>query len=348
MDKIALMLRRHWYLPFTFVLAAAGICLSMPSGEDIVNLGWDTFFTLIIIMLSYTGLMKERAFAPIGAFLSMLRFTYFLLLAASLAAFILGSIIGAYAAAISMIPLTLSILRSAERGRYSARTAAVLTIAAVLGSMALPSGSIANIYLAERTEASFVMTMLPLTITGLVLLPILPIFVLGKNVKDEVFIHDEIDAEGSKSMRMLYVCLMIIATLTAMGSFFWFDILILFLVVLAIFDRKVFIKMNWAIPLSFLFLSIFAQSIAQSVAHPAALGIVSEIAGSTAAALITKLPASAEAIRAVNIGGLGLLSGMAGYGAAMRLEGSRKEYALSYLACSIPVIAILSLISILL
>ena len=44
---------------------------------------------------------------------------------------------------------------------------------------------------------------------------------------------------------------------------------------------------------------------------------------------------------------LGLLSGMAGYGAAMRLEGSRKEYALSYLACSIPVIAILSLISIL-
>lgn len=348
MSKIASWIRSHWYLPLTMLLALIGVIVKTPSGEDIVNLGWDTFFTTILIMLAYTGLDKERALAPLKAFLSALRFTVSILITASLASFVLGAVIGGYAAAIMMVPITLSVLKGAEREGFSARAAALVTASAVLGSMALPSGSIANTYLAPRMEGSFISVMLPLSAAGLALACILPFALMGRRIKDEVFIHSDVDKEGSKSMRMLYVCLMIIAALTALGSFMWLDILILFLFVLIIFDRKVFLRVNWAIPLSFLFLSIFASSLGLGLDEPWTIAAASEIAGSTASSLSLSLPASAEAVRAVNIGGLGLLTGMAALGVAGRMGKGWKGFALCYLLVSIPSAAVLALVSALL
>ena len=344
MNRIAAYAKSHWYLPLSLLVALIGICIHIPTGEDIVNAGWDTFFTLIIIMLSYTGLEKERAFMPVASFLSALRQTYVMLLLSSLAAFILGAVIGGYASAIIMVPMTLSILRNAERSQYGARSAGAITVAAVLGSMALPSGSIANMYIAPRMEGSFMATMLPLSISGLLITFLLPLAVLGKNVKDEVFIHSEVDTEGSKSMRMLYICMMIIAAFTAMGSFFWFDILILFIVVLLIFDRKLFLRVNWAIPVSFMLLSLSIPSLGITVSSPAAAALLSELLGSTAAVLFIGQSVSSGVLYAVNVGSLGLISGMAALGVFARMGKERKAFASAYLLISIPVIAILTFI----
>ena len=341
-------IKRHWYLPLTLILAALSLLTHLPTGDEIVSLGWDTFFTLILLSIASAGIEKEKVLSPMAAFISMLRYTYFTLLFSLIASYVLGAMIGGYASALLMVPITLSILKNAERGEYAAKSAAAVTIASVLGSMALPSGSIANLYLRDRADSSFVMAMLPLSITGFLLLFILPLFILGKNIKDEIFIHKEIDKSGSSSMRTLYICLMIIATLTALGSFFYFDILILFIVVIAIFDRKVLLRVNWAIPLSFIFLSIFINAADWSISSPLALGFASEIFGSTVSALLAEIPIAADALRAVNIGGLGLITGMAAYGVAARIGKEGKTYVICYLLYSLPIIAILSLAAVLL
>ena len=78
------------------------------------------------------------------------------------------------------------------------------------------------------------------------------------------------------------------------------------------------------------------------------IAAASEIAGSTASSLSLSLPASEEAVRAVNIGGLGLLTGMAALGVAGRMGKGWKGFALCYLLVSIPSAAVLALVSALL
>ena len=348
MNRIGGYLRSHWYLPLSILLALIGIAMRMPQGEDIVGLGWDVFFTFPLIYVSYAGLRREKAFSLMRSFLSMIRFSYAVLLFIGLFSYALGALITSYAAVLVMVPMAISTLKGAERERYIPSTVALVVLSASLGSMLLPSGSLANLYIAPRLgeAGTMIMTMLPLSLAGLAFVLILPLAVLGRDVRDEIFLHDEIDTEGSKSMRMLYVCMMIIAVLTAAGTFFWMDIFILFMAVLLIFDRKALLSVNWAIPASFMLLSLFASSIdLDTVGMASEIGIT-EIIGSTLSSLLL-LPSSdpARLLRSVNIGSLGLMTSMAAFPAFMMMGKERGRFAIRYLLMSLPVAAALALIA---
>ena len=349
MNKIVGYLRSHWYLPLSLLLAMIGVAIRVPQGEDIVNLGWDVFFTFPLIYVSYAGLRRERAFSLMRSFLSMIRFSYVVLLFIGLFSYALGALITSYATVLVMVPMAISTLKGAERERYIPSAAALVVLSASLGSMLLPSGSLANLYIAPRLgdEGTMIMPMLPLALTGLVFVLFLPLAVLGRNVRDEIFLHEEIDTEGSKSMRMLYVCMMIISVLTAVGTFFWMDILILFLVVLLIFDRKALLSVNWAIPFSFMLLSLFTSSIDLDMPGMAPAIGITELIGSTLSALLLH-PSSdpVTLLRAVNIGSLGLITSMAAFPAFMMMGKDRGRFAIHYLLMSIPVAVTLTAIAV--
>ena len=348
MNRIAGYLRNHWYLPLSLILAIIGITIRMPQGEDIVDLGWDVFFTFPLIYVSYAGLKREKAFTLIGSFLSMLRFSYMVLLFIGLFSYALGALITSYAAVLVMVPMAIGTLKGAERERYIPSTVALVVLSATLGSMLLPSGSLANLYISPRLEngVTMIIEMLPLSLTGLAFVFLLPIAVLGRNVKDEIFLHDEIDTEGSKSMRMLYVCMMIISALTALGTFFWMDIFILFMVVLLIFDRKALLSVNWAIPVSFILLSLFASSVDISQIGMLPAIAITEVIGSPLASLL--LLHSADPLmllKAVNIGSLGLVTSMAALPAFMMMGKDRGRFASRYFLMSFPIAAVLVFIA---
>ena len=349
MNKGMLWLKRHWYLPVSLLLAAAGVLAEIPTGEDIVNLGWDTAFLFFLIYTAYAGLKKENAFSLIASFLSLLRHTYVLMTAIAVASFALGALITGCCAVLVMLPITLEILEKSERGQYSVRAASLVTVSSILGSMTLPSGSLHNLYLSSHMAGGekLISTMLPLSAAGLAITFILPLFVLGRSVRDEIFLHSETDTTGSKPMRMLYACMMIIAVLTAAGTFMWLDIVILFAVVLLLFDRSIFRHLDWTIPASFILLSVFASSVHIQASGTLPAVALTEIIGGTLSSLLL-LPScsgSTELIRGINIGSLGLPTAMASLAALSVMKKDRKRFAISFILMSIPVAAVLLIVS---
>ena len=85
-------------------------------------------------------------------------------------------------------------------------------------------------------------------------------------------------------MRMLYVCLIAVAVLSSFGLFKWFVILLVTLIILIVFDRSVFIRTDYSIFLSILFLTIAGNSFDAGTASIMKSTLLSEGIGSGAAA----------------------------------------------------------------
>ncbi len=340
-------LKRYWYLIISALLALIGLLVHIPTGEEVVTLGLDSIFIYTLVLIAFTGLRKEGAFSLFSSFLSTIRHTYFALLFIALFSYVIGAIAGSFQAVLVMLPIASELLKSSEREKYIVRTSAIVVIASILGSMLLPSGSFQNIYLSKHLESgNVILTLLPLSLTGLILTFILPLLVLGKNVANELFIHDSVETDGSKPMRMLYICMMVIAIVTAAGAFFWLDILILFLVVLLIFDRSIFRRVDWSIPLTLMLLLFFSNSVSLSFTGKASAIITAELVGAPLASmLLSSFPDTALLIRAVNIGSIGMITSFAASKAFSMLGKDKWKFTVAYFALSIPVVAILIAVS---
>ena len=100
-------------------------------------------------------------------------------------------------------------------------------------------------------------------------------------VEDREYDEDEV---GTKGMRMLYVCLIAVAVLSSFGLFKWFVILLVTLIILIVFDRSVFIRTDYSIFLSILFLTIAGNSFDAGTVSIMKSTLLSEVIGSGAAA----------------------------------------------------------------
>lgn len=351
MAKILSFIKHRAFLLVSLAIMLLSFTVTLPTGEMIVNLEWNGLCMILIMSLALTGLFKEKALYPLKLSADIFEHTAALLLFLAAASYILSMFITSLAASIFLIPLSIAMLEKKERDNLIPGTAALIAISANAGGMILPSGSMQNMLLnrALPEGSSFIMTMLPFALLAIPVILLMIPAILGRKISERVYIHGFEEEEiGAKGMRMMYICLILVAIISSFGLFRWQDILIFTIAILVVFDRKVFLKTDYT-----LFLSMFFLSIAGSALSPLLSGnalaesiAVSEILGSGAGAAIT-LPAASNAIDVLigsNIGSFGTLASPAAFIALMTLiRRGRKEagiFTLYYTASSILIIIV--------
>lgn len=304
MTKIKEILKKELMLTVSVAAAVIALFITPPSMQLVKDIDWHTLAILFMMLTVLEGFKKENIFRPvikltekIGTITGLSFFLVFSVFFSSM--FVTNDV-----SLIIFVPLTILLFRAGDKEKYILPVISMENIAAVRGSMLMPFGSPQNLFLFGQSGVSvgkFVLHMLPLWGLSAVLLSCFICVLYRKNIKERTVFPSGGAAEdwdaGRRKQRIMYLCLfaVIIATIVSRTKF-WYVSLALVLVTVLIFDRKILIKTDYVLLLTFLCFFVFSSSIC---ANPAISGFLkSSVAGNEywwgilLSQLISNVPAS--------------------------------------------------------
>jgi Na+/H+ antiporter NhaD/arsenite permease-like protein len=205
---------------------------------------------------------------------------------------------------IIFVPLTIILFRQGDKERYILPVISMENIAAVRGSLLTPFGSPQNLFIFGQSDVTafrFVAYMFPIWIISGILLIIFVVCLYRKDIKEKTSVDSNKAAgtwkrEGRKR-RIIYLCVFILVVFSIVSRTTYWPY-ITAIVALAVFaaDRKILLKTDYVLLLTFFCFFVFSSSIA---ANP---GISGFLTGSVAdheyawgillSQLISNVPAS--------------------------------------------------------
>lgn len=222
-------------------------------------------------------------------------------------------------ALITFVPFTMLVLKMVGAEKEAALVVVLQTVAANLGSMATPFGNPQNLYLYANynmTGSEFFGTVLPLTLVSLVALWFCGYMVSGHgiqvNFSGKACIHNKVKLG-------VYVVLFILCLLAVLRIAPYWAVTAMVAIALLVLDRKLLLKVDYALLLTFICFFIFAGNMGEiSAVQNFLAGIMEKntlltaalssqvISNVPAAVLLSEFTENGRALLAgVNIGGLG-------------------------------------------
>ena len=321
-EKIIKSIRGDIVLTVSVCLAVFSCIMVPPNIGYLDYIDFRTLILLFCLMLIIGGLREPNFFQFIGKWiLDHARSRQGISVTLVFLRFFSSMFITNDVALITFVPFGIMILRNAGMTFITCRIVVLMTIAANLGSMFTPIGNPQNLYLFTLSGLSipgFLLLMLPYTAAAAVLLVL---FITMGGHKRRFSIHIEAPEITGKAVIGFYLFLFALCLLTV-GDVIppW---ILLLLVSLGIFftDRKLFMKIDYSLLLTFLFLFIFVGNINsfEALRHML-LGVLDgheRLVAIGASQVISNVPAAmllsnytenvSELIIGTNIGGLGTL-----------------------------------------
>ena len=301
-------------------LAAMVSCFFVP--PDAAYLGYldlRTLSLLYCLMTVVAGLRQAGLFAHLAHSLcqrtSSLRALALLLV---LLCFFSSMLITNDVALLTFVPFAVVVLGMADRKKELIHIVVLQTVAANLGSMLTPVGNPQNLFLYSYYDLSigdFLRVTLPVWLLSLLLISVSCL--LFDRSRMEIFLGEEpgIDRRGL----ILYLALFVLCLTVVLRLLSWPVMLAALLAVLLIFDRRILLKADFMLLLTFVAFFIFAGNLARIDAVSALLRrllagreypvtlLTSQIISNVPAALLLSgfTDQSRALLLGVNIGGLG-------------------------------------------
>ncbi len=261
-------------LTVSLLFAIVSLFITPPSLELFSEIDWKTLATLFMLLSVLEGFKSENIFSPLlrkCANLKKIRnlTTFFVYGVFFLSMFVTNDV-----SLIIFVPLTILLFKAGGKGKYILPVLTFENIAAIRGSLLTPFGSPQNLYIFSQSgisAARFMFIMLPLWIFSFFLLYIFILILFRRDENEEiVFEKDKIapawSSEG-KRKRILYILLfvLIIATIISRTKF-WPFVTLFVAIMLLIFDRKILLKTDYVLLLTFLCFFVFSSSICRNKA----------------------------------------------------------------------------------
>lgn len=269
MKKIAALLKKEPMLTVSVAAAVASLFLTPPSAALLKEIDWRTLGTLFMMLTVLEGFKQENVFSPvlrlagrIGTLSGLGLFLVFSVFFSSM--FVTNDV-----SLIIFVPLTILLFRAAGRERFILPLLAMENIAAVRGSLLTPFGSPQNLFIFGRSGVSpwrFMAYMFPIWIISAVLLVGFVLFLFRKNMREKTTLGKETFAEGSdggKGKKLLLLCLfaLVIGVIVSRTPY-WYVAVGVVLVAVLIGDRKLLLKTDYVLLLTFLCFFVFSSSVA--------------------------------------------------------------------------------------
>ena len=264
----------------TLALAAAVIALFItpPSMELLKDIDWRTLGTLFMMLTVLEGFKQENIFLPFirfaDRFVTMRGLSFFLICCVFFSSMFVTNDVSL----IIFVPLTIILFRAGNKEKYILPVISMENIAAIRGSLLTPFGSPQNLFLYGQSGVSafdFMLHMSPLWVSSFFLLFGFVCVLYRKDPKMAVYeaAADRTRASSTsvewdparKHNRIIYLCLflMIVCTIvTRTGLWYW--AVLLLLVIILISDRKILLKTDYVLLLTFLCFFVFSSSIASN------------------------------------------------------------------------------------
>ncbi|MCQ2476544.1 MAG: hypothetical protein MJ125_01745 [Clostridia bacterium] len=268
MTKVKDFLKKDIMLVVAVTAAIISLFITKPSMALVSSIDWKTLATLFMLLSVLDGFKHENLFQPLinlaGKIGTQTGLTFFLVFSVFFSSMFVTNDVSL----IIFVPLTIILFRAGGKEKYTVPVLVLENIAAIRGSLLTPFGSPQNLFLYSGSgihAGDFLKMMLPLNIGSAVLLSIFILIMYRKNPKEDIGGSEELNAVWEKegrTKRILYFSLfaIIIAMIVSRTSL-WPYVTALTVIALLIFDRKVFLRVDYALIFTFLCFFIFSSSL---------------------------------------------------------------------------------------
>lgn len=273
MSKIIRLLKKE---PMLFVSLAAAIIslfITPPDAELLKGIDWKTLATLFMLLSVLDGFKHEDLFLPVIRFTGRIRTRLALSFFLVFGVFFSSMFVTNDVSLIIFVPLTIMLFREQGKEQYILPILAMQNVAAIRGSLLTPFGSPQNLFLFANSNmdtGSFLAMMLPLWLGSIVLISLFICFIYRKDLH-EVSVPVATEAKQwapeGKTRRIVYLSLFVVIILCIVTrTTFWPWITLFVTVVLLIFDRDVFRRVDYVLLLTFFCFFVFSSSVSRNPA----------------------------------------------------------------------------------
>ena len=324
MQKIFSIIKSNAILVISGLLALLSCFIVTPDRQYIGYINSRVLAILFCLMLIVAALSRIGSFNVLtNKLLSKVKTLRGISLLMSLMAFFMSMFLTNDVSLVTLVPFAIMVLEPFGENRKLMYTLIIMTVAANLGSMLTPIGNPQNLYLYEQYKiglGEFLYLMLPYSLLSLAIVVTLT-FILIRETKELPKVAKQYDEHISLMKLLIYIALFIFNILTVVGVVHYLVSLLVTMVVMMIFDRRSFLKVDYNLLLTFVFFFILIGNIGRMDAITGALsGLVSNnpvpaailssqiISNVPAAMLLSAFTKDGKAlIIGTNLGGLGTL-----------------------------------------
>ncbi len=270
MKRILGFLKKELMLTVAALAAIISLFITPPSMELFSYIDWRTLGTLFMMLTVLEGFKKENIFRPLlrlaGRISSMVGLSVFLVFSVFFTSMFVTNDISL----IIFVPLTIILFRAGDKEKYILPVITMENIAAIRGSLLTPFGSPQNLFIFGRSGISawdFVKYMFPIWIMSAGLLIVFILFLYRRNVKEKTTLKNDNFAgewtKEGKKRRIAYLVIFCVVLVTIVSrTELWMYVTAAVALAVLIVDRRILIKTDYVLLLTFLCFFIFSSSIA--------------------------------------------------------------------------------------
>ena len=269
MKKAVTFLKKDMMLCVSLLAAVAGLIITPPGADFLRGIDWRTLGTLFMMLCILEGFKKENVLRPVENLASNLKTVTAISLFLIFGVFFTSMFVTNDVSLIIFVPLTILLFRSGECEQYILPVISMENIAAIRGSLLMPFGSPQNLFLygqaKEISFGGFLLHMSPLAGMSAVLLIAFVLIMYRKNLKETIsFSHISAPWQKDKMpQRITYIALFILVMLVIITrTKLWWAALIIVIAAILIADRRIFLKVDYVLIITFLCFFIFSSSVA--------------------------------------------------------------------------------------
>ena len=277
MKKVLQFLRKELMLTLSLLAALIALAVTPPTPQLLRDIDWRTLGTLLMMLCVLEGFKQENVLEPVVRLGSrmgrMIPLTFFLVFGVFFSSMFVTNDVSL----IIFVPLTILLFRGGDKERYILPVISMENIAAIRGSLLTPFGSPQNLFLYGQAEVSaghFMLHMLPLCASSALLLAGFILFLYRRNPREAITVAEREDPRpaGGRLRRGVYIALFaliiaVIVTRTALWP--WAVALVLAAILLV--DRRLLMKVDYVLIVTFFCFFVFSSSIA---ANPHIAGVL--------------------------------------------------------------------------
>ena len=268
MKRMLAFLKKEPMLTVSVLAALIALLITPPTTAIFSAIDWRTLGTLLMMLIVLEGFKQENVLRPLIGLAANLRRMTLLTLFLVFGVFFTSMFVTNDVSLIIFVPVTILLFRGGGKEQYILPVISMENIAAIRGSLLTPFGSPQNLFLYGQASVSvwhFLLHMLPLCAMSAVLLVLFVLFLYRKNPQETIdaSVGSEPWQKEARPKRIAYLMLFllvigVIVTRTAL----WPAAVGIVLLTVLIVDRKLLLKVDYVLLVTFLCFFVFSSQIA--------------------------------------------------------------------------------------
>lgn len=267
--KILAFIKKEIMLSVSVAAALIALIITPPTVK-LPDIDWRTLGTLFMMLTVLEGFKKENIFRPLLRLASNIHTMAGLSLFLVFSVFFSSMFVTNDVSLIIFVPLTIILFRAGNKEKYILPVITMENIAAIRGSLLTPFGSPQNLFIFGQSGVSawhFIAYMFPIWLLSGVILILFVLFPYSRDIRQKTDIGNS-DLIGKwqperKKQRITYLVIftLVIITIVTRTDFWIFSVIATALAILMT-DRKILVRTDYVLLLTFLCFFVFSSSIA--------------------------------------------------------------------------------------